>query len=191
MDFVEILVLLAFILFPMLQALLEKLGGARRTEIPPEWEVEQEGSEAPVGTLERPETKLEDPDSGWSDGWGEWPGMAPEDAGALEELSAQPVVTAEEAEEILHERRRIPQERVSEAARVTAPVVSLERVDLPRVREGRSTRPLAAAPPRRARRRRDNLFAHILHDDAELRRSVLLAEILGPPRSLREADLDP
>ncbi len=193
MDLVELLVLAAFIFFPLLQALLEKLGGSRRQELPPEWEVDQEDTEGPVATVERRDTVAadSDKDTSWSAGWGEWPGTATAEAEQLEDLTAESVVTEEEAEEILYHQIRVPDERMSEAARVTVPVVSLEPAERPRTREPRAPRVEVAPPPDRARAQRRNQFSRILHDEVTLRRSVMLAEVLGPPRALREADLDP
>ena len=183
MDLVEILVLLAFVFFPLIQALLEKLGGSRRQEIPPEWEVDQEAPEERTLSVERGDTS--------SAGWGEWPGTTTAEADQLEDLTAEPVVTEEEAEEILYHQIRVPEERVSEAARVSVPVVSLEPTQPSRHRVDRPARTQLAPPPSHERSRRRNAFARILHDEVELRRSVMLAEVLGPPRALREADLDP
>lgn len=193
MDLVEILVLLAFVFFPLIQALLEKLGGSRRQEIPPEWEVDQEAPEERTLSVERGDTSspVEAEDGGWSAGWGEWPGTTTAEADQLEDLTAEPVVTEEEAEEILYHQIRVPEERVSEAARVSVPVVSLEPTQPSRHRVDRPARTQLAPPPSHERSRRRNAFARILHDEVELRRSVMLAEVLGPPRALREADLDP
>ena len=195
MDVVELLVLLAFIVFPLIQALLEKMMGRGRRELPPEWESEQESPEEGAVLVERAEPSATDSaadeDVSWSAGWGEWPGTTTVEAEELEELTAESVVTGEEAEEILYRQIRVPDERMSEAARVKVPVVSLEPTRRERTREAPSARMELAPPVGRTRSRRRNRFSRILHDETELRRSVMLAEVLGPPRALREADLDP
>lgn len=195
MDVVELLILLAFIVFPLIQGLLEKMMGRGRRELPPEWESEQETPEGGPILIERAEPSAPDGDNdgevSWSAGWGEWPGTTTAEAEELEELTAESVVTEEVAEEILYRQIRVPDEDMSEAARVTVPVVSLEPARRSRTREAPSARMELAPPSGSARSRRRNQFARILHNETELRRSVMLAEVLGPPRALREADLDP
>ena len=183
MDIVELLVLLAFILFPLLQALLEKMGVGKPTappSPPDEGEnetgavaVERAPARTPVGRSE---------ESSWSSGWGAWPGET------LEELAAEEVVTEDEADELIAYQERLSQRQASEAARMTVPVVSMEPLEVDRVAEHRrfhqrvATKPPIAAPAPSRRLRR------MLADQAEARRAVLLSEIIGPPRALRSED---
>ena len=180
MDIIELLVLLAFILFPLLQALLEKMGVGQRPEPPsPAGEAEDEAGEVAVERAPVRASADVPEEANWSSGWGSWPGEQ------LEELAAEEVVTEEEADELIAYQERLSQREATEAARTTVPVVSMEPLEVDRAAEHRRfhERVVTKRPPR-APAPSERLHS-LLSDQSEIRRAVLLSEILGPPRSLR------
>lgn len=188
MDILDLLLLLVFIGFPLLQLLLNKLGLGRGDEPPGEDEAEQ--PPAPIATKERtsaPKERtiaVETGQQGWSSGWGSWP------AETLEDLAAEEVVSEVEADELISLQERLASHGLPEATRVSVPVVSLESLHVDRASEQARMR---ARPMSRAigpHRVAAPVIAGSLKSSADLRRAVILTEILGPPRSLREKDLD-
>lgn len=152
MDFFEILVLLLFVAFPLLQQLLGRKGGEEEEQAmepaPPEVEAPRPAAEAPP----RPE--------GWSTGWGAWP----EEEAATEESGIEAYVP--------------------EAVRVADPVVSLENVHVDRAAEHARIHRIHAQPVAGRKRDRPRVAA-LLRSEADVRRGIVLAEILGPPAALR------
>lgn len=195
MDILELFLLLVFIGFPLLQLLLNKLGLGRGEEPPSEEETEQPLLPGPtkdqsIATKERTiATKQrtiasETGQQGWSSEWGSWP------AETLEDLAAEEVVSEVEADELISLQERLATHGLSEATRVSVPVVSLESLHVDRASErarmharpmSRAIGPHRVAPP---------VIAGSLRSAADLRRAVVLTEVLGPPRGLREKDLD-
>jgi len=188
MDIVELLVLLAFILFPLLQSVLEKLGGAGRRGLPPDVDLPPQDRADTGGPLSTPDAGMSsdtpaghEAEEGWSAGWGRWP------SDTLEDLSAEEVVTEEVAEEIVARQRRLGESvTVTEAARVTVPVVSLESVQAEPAERLAGVKPIQRLPPPTIRRRPLHPTIRGVGSRSELRRAIVLAEILGPPRGLED-----
>lgn len=152
MDFFELLILLLFIVFPLLQQLLGRKGEGEEgpmAEAPPETE-EPRAAPEPLPEIE-----------GWSTGWGSWPEEAP----------------AEEAP--------APEVYIPEAVRVADPVVSMEAVHVDRAAEHARIHAIHARPPARPKRDRPRLAA-LLRNESDVRRGIVLAEVLGPPAALRD-----
>lgn len=184
MNLIEILILAAFIFFPLLQALLEKLGGRNREEEPAD--PQQLEAPPPVATVEPPRSRERerlqevevDPGS-WSSGWGHWP------TETLEDLSAEEVLDEKEAAELVTYQEIVPDTQMSEAARVSVPVVSMEQLVVDRKAEHRRfhdgvSRP---APPRPSQP--GEPLDGALRQPHALRRAIILSEVLGRPRSLQ------
>lgn len=202
MDLIELLLLLAFVFFPLIQALLEKLRKGRGdAQLPPP---PQEEVGAPQARVERRSTQVtvpappaEVPDGHgqeeWSSGWGIWPGeegSVTEAREAMEDLSAEEVVTEDQADELIAYQERLAARQMPEAARVTVPVVSMEPLRVDRKAEHRRLHerlsPVATHQPRLPPHAAG--LGAALRTSDELRRAVLLSEILGPPRALRQHD---
>jgi len=176
MDLFELLLLFVFFVLPLFQALIEQRRKAGRPPLPPP-------EDAPE--LPRPaEGAGTTADAGWSTDWGSWPGIETDEDGrgvvVLEEAPAE-VLAAEETS------AELP---AIEAVRVADPVVSLEQLHVDRSAERArllarhaGPAPATARAPRAAARIRS-----LLGERGGLRRAVLLAEVLGPPRALN-ADL--
>lgn len=201
MNFIEILLLLAFLFFPLLQALLEKLG-KERGELPPPPEVPEEEitlQRAPTAPAPaRAEAPTTTQEQGWSTGWGSWPteeaevDELEESIYALEALTAEEVVSEGQADELLAYQERLAAREIPEATRVSVPVVSMESLQVDRRAEHRrlhdrfapaaalsvTAPPSPAAPLRRTLRRPE-----------ALREAILLNEVLGPPRALQPPPL--
>lgn len=178
MDWIEYLLLFVFFVLPLLQGLL---GGKKKTPtsgpLPDEAERQEEVAEARAR-----EDRLPAPEGAesWSAGWGSWPEPA-----ELERVAEIEVMDEEEALELTALQERLRPEDASEAVRVTTPVVSLESLEVDRAGEHKRFHhrvdaalpvPGGAAGPR---------VATLLRGREQLRRAVLLAEVLGPPRGLR------
>jgi hypothetical protein len=177
MDLGQLLFLLLFFILPLLMQWLERRG---RADSPPEPGEVDPGREAAgeVASARRERVEPGEPvEPGWSDGWGEWPTVEEVAAG---EIAAEEVVDEERALELAALQERLPPEEVPEAVRVSAPVVSLES---PAAARASTRRPSVAdvVPPRRSTPPR---LAVLLRTRGEVRRAVLLAEVLRPPRAL-------
>lgn len=190
MSLVELLVLLALVFFPLLQALLEKMGVGRREETLPE--PQESAADPPVATMERPrpaakgrlpETTAEE--GAWSAGWGEWP------VETLEDLSEEEVVTEEEADELIAYQEQLAERGGSEAARVTVPVVSMEPLVVDRSAEHRRFHERVMPPPPPRPRQPGQALDGVLRHPAALRQAIILSEVLGPPRALKPVEPAP
>jgi hypothetical protein len=163
MDLFELLVLLVFIVLPLLQGLLRR-GKDGNDESPLDLERpadRQHGElEAPAEAGQAAEADAAAPAGGWSTEWGEWPG-----------------------EHVAPEADPVP-----EAVRVSAPVVSLEPVHINRAAEHRRLHATQSPPVRPTPVRRPRI-ARLLQGSDDLRSAIILGEILGPPRSLRDRDV--
>lgn len=156
MDFFELLVLLLFVVFPLLQQFLGRKGDEGEgpvAEAPPEREEPRPAAERALEPAPNGE--------GWSVGWGSWPEEAP----------------AEEAPE--------PEVYIPEAVRVADPVVSMEALHVDRAAEHARIHAIHARPAARPQRDRPRLAA-LLSSEADIRRGIVLAEVLGPPAALRD-----
>jgi hypothetical protein len=178
MSLIEILLLLAFVFFPLIQAVLERMGKPRGgPELPPP-EHEAEEPPPPVVVAQRPLPEAA-PDESWSSEWGTWP------AESAEDLAAEEVVTEEQADELIAYQERLTAREIPEAARVTVPVVSMEALEVDRASEHRRFHQRITQAARVATPQRPSPAGGGLRNPAELRRAIILAELLGPPQSLR------
>lgn len=197
MDWFTVLLFLFFVLFPLVQQVLE----ARKR--PPG------DPSAPPGERER-EAREE-----WDEAWGEWPwekerpDERPAAADAAPKRLEDPVAdvlrdwqgTASRPVEVPHdEAPPLPREEPRPApppvpapapppVRTPEPATALpeRHPPLPQVTreaESRPRPPVRVSPPRRPRARNAPLAAALRTPD-ETRRAILLAEVLGPPRGLR------
>lgn len=171
MDLGEILFLLVLFALPVLEQLFSHWRGARRPPPPP---AEPETGAAPPA--EKPRLRVEP-----VGGWGDWTVALPEsEAGAPEEIVDEEEAAARAPRA---ERARVPEE--PEAERVAVQVVSLEPLQVDRPAEHvRFHRTLEAPALRRPARRAPRLAA-ALADRDDVRRAVLLAEVIGPPKGLQ------
>lgn len=191
MDIVDLLILAAFVGLPLLQMIIEKLGGGRKPPPPPP-PTEYEPYQIELPPLPR-HTQTEDTvdatmEESWSSEWGEWPSDSNDDVEdvATEDVAAEDVMSMQMAEELIALQERLARRRdTPEVARVRVPVVSLE--DLEVNRKSEHARLHATAPARIAviARRAPHPVRGALGTPAELRRAVVLSEVLGKPRSLR------
>ncbi len=130
---------------------------------------------------------------GWSAGWGQWPEGASEEEDAAEEGGGPEEGIAGDHDldaDSIHTREAVSLEPVSAAEAAVRPLpeapVGLDttEVDWNREHVRFHDKYFKAAPPPP---RPDRLADH-LRSRAEVRRAILLAEVLGPPRSLRELE---
>lgn len=134
---------------------------------------------------------LEAAPSSWSSGWGDWPGALPElvDEAEAEEASWEAVTETTAGVPILVPELPVEVPVRLEAETVALPVISLEPLEVDREAEHhRLHQRLRAAPPAPPLRPR-RASAPRLRSRAELRRAVVLAEMLGPPRALQPLDV--
>lgn len=194
MNLIEILVLLAFIFFPLLQALLERAGKRGGEEpLPPAGQEPEIEAPAQVVVAERAHTepaRTSSPEH-WSAGWGSWPGEehAEEEIRTIEQLSAEEVVTEDEADELIAYQERYAARQIPEATRVTVPVVSMEQLQVDRGAEHRRFHDRIAVAPRPSPRVEQRPLRRILRRPAAVQQAILLAEVLGPPRALRPPEM--
>jgi len=179
MDLLEVILLLVFVGAPLLGRLLQGKGQPPPdSSLPFPEEEEREGIPFEIPA----------PQGGWSSEWETWP----------EPAEKEPVVVLrkQEAEDI-HTAEAVslePVTRVEPLRRpLPAPAVSLDVVEVDRrVEHERFHRKLAPRAPRPPPDLRPSRSQSPLRDQlrsrSEVRRAVILAEVLGPPRSLREPD---
>jgi hypothetical protein len=186
MSLLELLLLAAFIGFPLLQLLLEKLKGGEPPEPPPEGRAEEPPIPAAKSKPSLPPLARSRPslpprqEEGWSSEWGSWPTETPV------ELTDEEDAGVQEADELIVPLGRMAAQELSEAARVSVPVVSLEALHVDRKAEHAR---LHARPVSRAatvRRAAAPTIGALLHSPADLRRAIVLAEVLGKPIALRD-----
>lgn len=183
MDFLELLILAAFFLFPLLGRLF---GGKPQEPLPSpeeeEWEPEEleAAARAPV---ERPQVLKAEDVSGWSAEWGDWPGEEKREEKQDEEAQPLEVIFPVEAvsmEPVAPEPVPVRAERPVPAA-VPRTLEAL-RVDR-KAEHARFHERVQVAPAPRARRAGG--IPALLRDPRHLRQAVILAEVLGPPRALQ------
>lgn len=178
MSIVELLVLAAFLLFPLFQQLLQK-------KQPPE-QLPDDDQEDLAARRQADDTEAAD--EGWSAEWGAWPEEEGGEAYSDVETEVGPfesVASEERAREMIAYQERTPVDRMPEVARVTSPVVSLESVNVDRAAEHDRFHRTIGAPQRRGRGSRKPRVASLLRDRNDLRRGILLKEILGPAKGLQ------
>lgn len=184
MNLVELLILLAFIFFPLIQMLLEKLGGnkGRGDQLPPEFE--QEAYTEPFETERQSGVAVDEApvENEWAAGWGSWPST---------NLPEEPVVAAprreEAAEVFIRSREQAQAEVLPEAVRMRTPVVSLEPLKVDRAEATARRYPRSKGPPLGPQRRKAVLES-AFRERGSIRQAVVLAEVLGPPRALKPLD---
>ena len=186
MDWIELLLVAVFFGAPLLGRLFQRQPPAPPPSLP--------RSDAPAppdlqARLPAPErATLPTPVGGWSAGWGQWPEGAPEEAEDEEEVEDEEAIVGDHdlAADSIHTREAISLEPVT-ASEVAlrplpeAPVALDAEVDRSREHLRFHDKYFKPAPPPP---RLDRLADH-LRSRAEVRRAILLAEVLGPPRSLR------
>lgn len=204
MDWFTLFLVFIFFVLPLIQQIAE---ARKRSQLPPPPELE-EGEEHPEARLERAPplkrapTPPREGGGAWSEGWGEWPGMvivpdAEVEADEADEEEAVPEGRPGSHEESWTHRREVPAgvpapraepvrgERVERVlVQRPAPVEPVEidrRAEHRRFHERLRTVEEVRRPTNAAARR----LVSALHDREELQRAILLAEVLGPPRSLR------
>ncbi len=195
MDWIELLLVAVFFGAPLLGRLFQRQPPAPPPTIPrtdsPGYAEPPARLPVPAGTtLPAPErATLPTPVGGWSAGWGEWPEGASEEEDAAEEGTEEEGVAGDHdlAADSIHTREAISLEPVTASEAALRPLpeapVALDTVAVDWNREhvrfhDKYFKP--APPPPRADRLTDHLRSR-----AEVRRAILLAEVLGPPRSLR------
>jgi hypothetical protein len=186
MSLLELLLLAAYIGFPLLQLQLEKLKGGAPPEPPPEEPAEEPPIPAARSKPSLPPLARSKPslpprqEEGWSSGWGSWPTEAPVEPTGEEDVGEH------EAEELIALQRRMASRQPSEAVRVTVPVVSLEALHVDRKAEHARLHARPVTRPATVRRAAAPTIGALLHSPADLRRAIVLAEVLGKPMALRE-----
>ena len=186
MDWVSVLFLLLFFVLPLIQQVLEHARKGR--EVPPEWEyTEDDGSTSPP-----PRRRVEEPATaptsggGWSEGWGQWPGSTDLEEEDPEPLQRPEPEWARKSEVEAAEPIAAGPHRASPVPAPAAPAqLTVPQAIVP-------ARRVIAAPmkPIASPRRRDRVdVRQALQHPAEVRKALILREVLNPPLSLR--DLDP
>jgi hypothetical protein len=192
MDWFTVVLIILFFILPVIQQVLEQ---ARRKGAPPppaEWEgVDPEVEQA--RRVEAPPDRMGTlgpvPDPGWSEGWTPWPaeGEAHQEEDSRE---AERIVWSPPARPV-EVARPEPRPMVVEAPRAEVPA---DRPLLVPKRTGsaRSGTALSQSSPPRIlqaapRRRRDHL-GRLLTNQQEIRRAIVLREVLGPPLALVPVD---
>lgn len=204
MDFFELLIILLFIVLPLLQQMLGKREEPGTTDGLPEDDdaerlpgMDREGAtrpSTPAGPAARTGGTGDGTvaSGGWAADWGEWPDEETEreeaEGMSIEALERPEVVEVPPTDAAVRDTSGRPATPYSyddpARARAASRVVSLEKLHVDRAAEHarfhtRPERPTAGVgrrPPR---------IAALLEDPDELRRAILLAEVVGPPAALR------
>lgn len=191
MDWLSLLLIVIFFILPLIQQVVE---ASRRGKQDPAGDESWDPEEPELRDPSRPraEIAVEAPSSGqgsWSDGWGSWPAPEPVEPRAKETIRPEPPrerVTPLPAPALPDPP---PSPRLREVrpreVEIERPWLRLpEQVRSPagelRVPSGRDAR-------RAAKARHSSPLLPNLGNPAELRRAVVLKEVLGPPVSLRSA----
>ena len=194
MSWVELLIVVVFFGAPLLGRLFEK----KPPTLPPP-PLPRSDAPAPADLQPRlpAPTRATLPSragtgGGWSAGWGQWPEGASEEEDAAEGGGLEEGIAGDHDLDVdsIHTREAISLEPVSSAEAAVRPLpeapVGLDTTEVDWNREhvrfhDKYFKP--AAPPPRTDRLADHLRSR-----AEVRRAILLAEVLGPPRALRDLD---
>lgn len=196
MDWIELLIVVVFFGAPLIGRLFQKPAPppppVPRSDAPSPPDLQARLPAPAPATLPAPAGA--GAGGGWSAGWGQWPEGASEEEDAFEEGAEEEGVAGAHdlGADSIHTREAISLE----------PVTAQEGLvrSLPEAPVGLDTVPVdwnrehvrfhdkyfkAAPPPPRTDRLADHLRSR-----AEVRRAILLAEVLGPPRSLRGLEGD-
>jgi hypothetical protein len=187
-DPLTLLLVVVFFVLPLLQQMAEKRR-KRGPRLPP-LELPDEASRR-----EAPRVRLERGEGGWSVDWGAWPTEA-QDAPAEREESPYEDPYGAGYEMLPARIEAQPREvTVAEPAASPAPIlrdrasraVSLESLEVDRATEHARLHRRISEPVTPRRPAPTSLGRRLLVP-SEARRALLLAEVLGPPRSLRPPD---
>ncbi|HEX2095608.1 MAG TPA: hypothetical protein VHG28_24640 [Longimicrobiaceae bacterium] len=186
MDWIEVLFVLLFVGFSLLGRVAQRKPPPGQT-LPSPRESDAPTPGLPAPTPNGAPAPAPSGGGGWSAGWGEWPGVD-EEEGADEEVS---VASDDRNAEVIHEAEAVSMEPVGASEETLRPLPvraeeSLEALQVDRAAEHERfhQRYLQEAPAPRHR----EALAGQLRSRGELRRAILLAEVLGPPRALREGE---
>ena len=193
MDWLTIIFLLLFLVLPLIEQLrarrntprLPDEGDARPTD---EQELERRSEAVERHGVRQPLPEAAEEDEvGWSAGWGKWPEFSFETPAEGEATEPSPTEVPTPAP--------LPTEAVSLESTAPPLVVSLEPTRIDRAAEHARFRARTAAPapvaPALPPRALGAVLAGMLREREGLRRAVVLAEVLGPPRSLQPIDSEP
>lgn len=198
MDWFTLLLIFIFFVLPLIQQIAEaRRKGQQPPELPQreeseeweEWEAWEQVEapterrrEVPSQPAERPTVEPRPQEGSWSSHWGEWPEqvVAREPKEEVQPLHVEPMrrsdaARPERAQPVIREERQLFEREVPKAARLSDPRRLHAALRVAEVGDG-------LTPGRRAR----SAFAGVLGDPAGLRRAIVLAEVLGAPRALRE-----
>lgn len=189
MDWLSLLLIFVFFILPIIQQVIEQ---SRRGKAEPQEEMDE-----PVATMEGPRASTRRPEpvpvggsGGWSEDWAPWPGSeqseeAPEEAVLVEAAKPEEGTLRDraEAERLATESESREYEARAERALRRAAELLKEREEARLIEPAQPRLPSRAprhAPPVTRPVRRAVLAA-----DTDLRRAIVLSEVLGPPVSLR------
>lgn len=192
MNWLELLLVIVFFGAPLLGRILQRNAPPQPPTVPPADAEREDIRWVPAPAPQRESLPAPAKDGGWSAGWGEWSGLEADTDEDAAELAGEDIAGDHDlGADSIHTREAISLEPVTleEATVRPLPVtVSLEATQVDRSAEHqRFHQKYFKAPPPRPRS--DRLADH-LRSRREVRRAVLLAEVLGPPRALRELDSD-
>lgn len=167
MDWFSIVLVILFVILPIIQ---QVIAAAKKSEGRGAGE-ELEG-ESPLPSLDAGPAPAKE--TSWSDEWTPWPGSEQE---APETLAGREVATMERTVPAVQDVRQAALDQL------------VQRVSLEKRRSAQPARVAPPLPPPARTRRKGRYDLHgVLHDPAEVRRSLVLSEILGPPVALRPDD---
>jgi hypothetical protein len=202
MGWFEILLILLFIVFPLIEhiAASKRKKDQQPDELPPEYAGGgYEWEPMPGPQPHRRDGPAEAQGPSWSDDWGGW--SEPEREEAPVAVAPSPRKEPEHGFHWEHLSRDtgarplpepvVPRPLPEPAVPAPTPVrvVSLDKLVVDREAEHRRFRDKVqqtSAPP--TRRRPRNPLAEALRRPEDVRRAVLLSEVLGPPRALQSQD---
>lgn len=204
MDWFTVALLIIFFVLPLVQQMLNK----GQQPPPPEAEdLEERGValEREPRRVKRPGQERESPEGGWAEGWAPWPDQEQEKARVPERVEPEPISWSPPEPMRDEEPYRMPEmPPVRDEQQYRTPEIEplpelrpyedgLELTRLgsddptPYVRPARPVKPrsLPAAGPARSHSR-----IHLRGGTRELKRAIVLKEILGPPTALRDPEQD-
>jgi hypothetical protein len=215
MDWFTLLLVFIFFVLPLIQQIAEARKRSRgETGLPrDEVEIEEDPVAAEYEEMRRAQRSADqipsETETDWSTGWGSWPGEAQEQEAEPEVIESvsrpvpEPVTVRFEpqpraerpapeqrGERVLYERK-LPEQQgervlVERPVPIEAVVVdhrSRSRQPVTRVRE--------LSVPVFGARRGSTALGLAVHNRSELRRAILLSEVLGPPRALKPMSDEP
>lgn len=209
MDWFSLLLLVVFFIVPLIQQIAEARKQGDQPSLPPdEGEIDEAYLEAEEAALRRRKqgSPASDVDAGgWSADWGGWPGETPEPSDPVraepanpEPISQKPSTTLadityqpprpRDPRDVLQRPERVVVDRLGRAIKERSVAVEITEIDRVAEHNRFHARIQQAAVERPRTRSRSDSLGRALRDRGELRRAVLLTEVLGPPRALRPLD---